>query len=80
MNKETAQFIVDNSENASLYEGYSGRGMYGTKTNAVKTDDAIQALTDVTQAMTGMDSEDYPEDLDFYGLTIDSLGLGQILY
>ena len=52
MNEQTAQFLVEATENAGnqeidLREDYSGRGMYGRSTVAVVVDDFGQLLADV---------------------------------
>jgi len=57
MNKEIAEYIVDQSDSLKLYEDYSGRGMYGKPTTAITGTDGefrealANALSDTADDM-----------------------------
>ena len=80
MNEMFANWLVeiDNGETqASLMEGYSGRGMGGRETVAVSTDDPVNLLlAAVREAVESPD--DVPEMPD--ELMRDSLGKGEVVY
>lgn len=80
MNIEFAEWLVDidcGETQASLVEGYSGRGMCGRETAAVSTDDPINLLlAAVREAVEGPD--DVPEMPD--ELMRDNLGKGEVVY
>jgi len=89
MKRELAEIIVEAckmySIDATIYEDYSGRGMYGRKTTGVEIDNAGLAYvmsTLIANADMLVDCEyNYPEPL--FGdedLRTDSMGLGTILY
>ena len=92
MNKEIAEMIVGYSDDLSLHEDYSGRGMYGKTTTAITCDsmnDLMEAIGEcfydmVLGAMS--DGNDYDEtnavELTkvLQNLRQDSLGMGYIFY
>ena len=81
MNKELAERIVDNAPyGVDLYEDYSGRGMYGEKTTAIKCDDAGDLIAAFAQAV--LDDPDNGEQVVQAArqLRFDSLGKGMVAY
>lgn len=92
MNKEIAEMIINYGNDLSLYEDYSGRGMYGKTTTAIKCDskdDLMEAIGELFFEMI-LDAKDMGDDYDTTGakelkdvlanLRQDSLGLGYIFY
>lgn len=85
MTKDQAQFLVTALENnsngesrAELYEGYSGRGMYGDKTTGV----VFSRFGELLEAALVEAKENSEELPDFEGADIrqDSLGMDIIIY
>lgn len=79
MDKKIAEIIVKachaNGYEAEIYEGYSGRGMYGEETVGVTVDNKSELIESIIN-----DSELF-DGLSFAGgLRHDSLGLGIIIY
>jgi hypothetical protein len=92
MNKDIAEMIIDYGNDLSLYEDYSGRGMYGKTTTAItcdSKDDLMGAIGECFFEMV-LDAKDMGEDYDTTGvkelknvlrnLQQDSLWLGYIFY
>lgn len=85
MKLETAQKIVEaagddyeEGEGVSLYEDYSGRGMYGKMTAAVTGDlSAIIAAIAMAAYEAGCDEEG---PLDLGRVRVDDLGRGVVVY
>lgn len=92
MNADKAQilvgFIQGEGYDAMIYEGYSGRGMYGQETTGIDTDmrpqDVKEKLEKRIEELGDQNNEDDNaelEDLESIGdFRSDSLGLGYILY
>jgi len=84
MLNQTADLLE--SEGGELYEGYSGRGMYGKETTAVTFDsesDAREAMLQVAYYAGGEAGEDpTAEEVleDLKKARFDSLGLGVVVY
>lgn len=86
MEKRVAEFLVelleDGGKEASLYEGYSGRGMYGKETTGV----VLGSFSDLVEAMwagaprlaEAIERGDLPEYID--GFAKDSMGYDTIIY
>ena len=86
MEKRVAEFLVDllesSGKEARLYEGYSGRGMYGKTTTGV----VLESFSDLAESMWenshriahAIDSGDLPECID--GFAKDSMGYDTIIY
>ena len=79
MDKEIAKVIVKachaNGYEAEIYEGYSGRGMYGKETTGVTANSKSELIESIIN-----DSELF-DGLSFVGgLRHDSLGLGIVIY
>ena len=87
MERELAKAIVEAADWADvhgieLYEDYSGRGMYGAKTTAVKAEsisDLITALISGAEAFFELGIENVFEDLT-HDFKTDSLGTGIVVY
>ena len=88
MQKELAQLLVeimeDAGEEASIYENYSGRGMYGRTTTGLVVDNLALLLTNVianAERLSDYDNEwleaKFPN---INSLRYDSLGNQIILY
>ena len=78
MDKQVAKRIVDacrsQGHNADIYEGYSGRGMYGSETTGVTADSKsiiIQSIINESKLF---------DDLNISELRSDSMGLETIIY
>lgn len=74
------QFVSDNTQ-YSLYEGYSGRGMFGRKCLGVvvkQGNSFMEFLMDLTRYLEQNDIED--TNLDLEGVSYDDLGLDTIVY
>lgn len=89
MKKSTAELIVDASIHdiaLELYENYSGRGMYGSKTHGVtgKYSSFICAVAEASADLVenhGKDSTEWVNFLeDLENLRTDSMGLDFIFY
>lgn len=92
MKLETAEAIVEAGEacgfEMSVYEDYSGRGMYGEKTAGVvydDTNDLLIATATVVQDLTGTKVEDEGGDPEGFLLEVrrfryDNMGLQSIVY
>lgn len=92
MKKEIAEKLVEYSNSMELYEGYSGRGMYGKTTTAITTDSTDDFFDAVGELMLDMvrdamfGGEDYDikdaEELAkvLSNLQQDSMGRGVVLY
>ena len=63
-----------------LYEGYSGRGMYGNKTTGVTFYSMGDALRAAALAGYDMRDKDVPEDFIPTSFATDSMGLDIIVY
>lgn len=78
MDKKVAEAIVDACYNqgydADIYEGYSGRFMYGKETTGVTVD----SISVVVQSV--INESELFEDLNINELRNDSMGLGIIIY
>lgn len=74
------EFVADN-ERYELFEGYSGRGMFGRTCLGVivrKGDSYMEFLMKLTHYLCQQGVEDV--DLSLDGVSIDSLGLDMIVY
>ena len=96
MKKSTAELIVEASENIGgceypditlvLYEGYSGRGMFGSKTHGVtgKYGSFIAAVAEASAELVenhGKDSTEWVNFLeDLENVRTDNMGLDLIFY
>ena len=85
MKKSTAELIVEASDNLELYEDYSGRGMFGSKTYGVtgKYASFVVAVADASATVVedhgkSTEWEEFIEDLE--NLRTDSMGLDSIFY
>ena len=80
MQKLLAEKLCECHEDFKLYEEYSGRGMYGTKTTGVKCGSIAHVLeATIENADAFLDEEGYPL-FEYLDLKWDSLGLGYIVY
>ena len=88
MKKEVAEYIVECCQEegieAVIYEGYSGRGMYGKQTEGVQVDGSIvDVLTAVLKWLPDTGEAERISSLmviDGENLRQDSLGKGIIIY
>ena len=85
MNAATVNFlkkVADNSGiKASIYDDYSGRGMYGKTTQGIVTDSVIELLgASVMYVLEGDIDEKEKEFIDLKHLHTDSMGRDEILY
>ena len=89
MKKSTAKLIVEAAENLDLYlelcEDYSGRGMFGTKTQGIvgKYSSFVVAVAEASATVVedhgkSTEWEEFIEDLE--NLRTDSMGLDSIFY
>lgn len=80
MNIETARGIVQSAKDLDLdlelYEGYSGRGMYGEKTTGIRYSFLADLLVSV--ANYAIHSVDLPGELQ--DIRTDNLSTGYIIY
>jgi len=78
MDKQVAKRIVDacrnQGHNADIYEGYSGRGMYGSETTGVTADSKSVIIQSIINESKLFD------DLNISELRSDSMGLETIIY
>lgn len=84
MKIENAEKIVESAGNlgldVTLYENYSGRGMYGKVTNGV-----VGSLGDVVKCIAAVSSEDFKEEKDFLdfvedmGVRWDNMGKSDVI-
>lgn len=80
MQKPLAELICECDYDLELYEGYSGRGMYGETTTGVVCDNLTQILKAVIESADIFVSDDgYPLYTNL-NLRWDNLGRGYILY
>lgn len=73
--------FVDENPQYKLYEGYSGRGMFGRKCLGVVVshgDSFMEFLMNLTRYLEQNDIED--TNLDLEGVSYDDLGLDTIVY
>lgn len=73
--------FIDKNPQYSLYEGYSGRGMFGKKCLGVVVrsgDSFMNFLMELTKYFEEHDIED--AGLELEGVSYDSLGLDTIVY
>ena len=97
MNLETAQFVLRACENAdtffadacedmpSLYENYSGRGMYGETTTGIVCGNPLTVLAAVIAEAIVMESEEFTKShnsmmAELSRLRQDNLGKQIIIY
>lgn len=77
MDVEQAQELVDALDelgyDAEVYEGYSGRGMYGSQVTAITSDSDIRMALAYVAGQTGLDFEEVPQ-------RTDSMGRGVVIY
>lgn len=79
-----AEAIVRESYDLEVYEGYSGRGMYGAETSGV-TGSFSNIMSAVAKMASGLDSEyehdqEVLEALDKCSWRTDSMGYDMIVY
>lgn len=75
------KFCDENSEKYSIYEGYSGRGMYGRRCLGIVVSHGysyMDMLVKLTQYLDKNECED--EELELEGVSVDELGLDIIIY
>ena len=84
MRKSLAEMLLDNQENGygelTIYEGYSGRGMYGKETTGIVAEyqgDIIKAIVTALR--------NYPEQMECFDVrefdfSQDSMGTETIFY
>ena len=75
------EFCDENSEKYSIYEGYSGRGMYGRRCLGIVVKHGysyMDMLMKLTQYLDKIGYDD--EKLAFEGLSVDELGVDTIVY
>lgn len=79
MKKEAAEVITQYG--GEIYEDYSGRGMFGSKTDAVTFDSEREFMNAIAEVMVS-DDEDERELVAeaIRNIRSDSLGLGVIYY
>lgn len=91
MVKDVAEFLSNVLKWAGvdheLYEGYSGRGMYGEETYGIVLDDPTVLMVTPLQYVVDsqVDFDDIPDDIICCGpgdhsFSIDSMGLSKIVY
>lgn len=79
--REAIENFVNENEQYSLYENYSGRGMFGRTCLGVivqQNDSFIEFLMNLTKYMDNNKVED--TDFSLEGATYDNLGLDTIVY
>lgn len=79
MRQETAEALTEST--GEIRDDYSGRGMYGKQTFGVVFDsqaDFHKALVDAAYIAGEQDDDDMRQELT--GLTLDSMGLGIVVY
>ena len=89
MDAKVAECIVEAAQNEGheidVYEGYSGRGMYGSETTGIRCDGMRALLVGVALHCGNLDAGEDSEALEdvvtaMNGLRQDSLGMGIIVY
>ena len=87
MKPETAQLIFDELEDGSLYENYSGRGMYGSMTTGVVVNEISDFIVAAVAASYSMGLNAHREPRAFTEFTqeiksvkFDSMGKNFIFY
>lgn len=78
-------FVCENEDKYSIYEGYSGRGMFGRKCLGVivkEGNSCMEFMMDLTSYMIKMSADDEEDfDLGFSeGMNTDDLGKDEIVY
>ena len=79
--EEAIRNYVDENEQYELYEGYSGRGMFGRKCLGVVVKQGCSFMDFIINLTRYMDDNDV-EDADFKleGAAYDNLGLDTVVY
>ena len=79
--EEAIRNYVDENEQYELYEGYSGRGMFGRKCLGVVEKQGCSFMDFIINLTRYMDDNDV-DDIDFKleGATYDNLGLDTVVY
>lgn len=79
--EEAIRNYVDENDQYELYEGYSGRGMFGRKCLGVVVKQGYSFMDFIINLTRYMDDNDV-EDADFKleGATYDNLGLDTVVY
>ena len=82
MKEDQADFLKrvadDEGIEAEIYEGYSGRGMYGRETQGITTDDPIGLLCSAIDYAAHCDQDEVPPMSG--GFRQDSMGFDTIIY
>ena len=78
--KKLVEILEDRGEEASLYEAYSGRGMYGRTTAGVVCDGLGTLLQVVIEDAPQFVEDDYPMFDNISGFNTDSMGMSTIIY
>lgn len=79
--REAIENFVNENEQYSLYENYSGRGMFGRTCLGVvvrQNDSFMEFLMNLTRYMDNNEVED--TDFSLEGVAYDNLGLDTIVY
>ena len=83
MDRKLAELLIeqDPTNEAEIYEEYSGRGMYGKSTTGVVANDALALFVNLLEAVAdGYVSVEDLEEIEFGELSTDSMGLDLIVY
>jgi len=68
-------------DDCSLYEGYSGRGMYGKKVDGIQSRYSRETVLEDIREDTWMDEDEREDCVEFLeNCRVDQLGLGYIFY
>lgn len=75
------QFVEKAGDEYSIYEDYSGRGMFGQKCLGIVVYQGYSYMEMLMKLTQYLDEQDFDDaDLELEGISIDSLGMDTIVY
>lgn len=75
------RFCLASENNYKVYEGYSGRAMFGRKTIGIVVKEGHSYLDMMMELTRYLEAEEFEDSLmELEGVSVDSLGLGSIVY
>lgn len=75
------QFVAQAGDEYSIYEDYSGRGMFGQKCLGIVVYQGYSYMEMLMKLTQYLDEHDFDDaDLELEGISIDSLGMDTIVY
>ena len=75
------KFCEENSEQYSIYEGYSGRFMFGSRCIGIVVKHGYSYVDMLVKLTQYLDKSEYKDEtLELEGVSVDELGLDTIVY